>query len=86
MSIEDVKATIRRGNRAVKESRGTLERANTRLLDATRAALPALAGSEHPEVQRARAGFAESAREIELTLRRLGAAAEHGADYLTTIG
>ncbi|GAB3808857.1 hypothetical protein [Micromonospora zhanjiangensis] len=86
MSIEDVKATLRRGNKAVKDARRTLEQANAQLLDATGIALPTLEGSEHAHVQRTRAGLKAAAHEIELTLRRLDAAAEHSTAYLDAIG
>jgi hypothetical protein len=86
MTIEDVKATIRQGNQALKEARSTIEQANAHLLDATAVALPALHGTDHNEAQQARAGLRDAAHEIELVLRRLTDAAEHADTYLATLG
>lgn len=86
MTIGDVKVTIRKGDQALDAARMSIEKANARLADASALANATLHDSERDEAQKARKTLGEAADEVELVLRRVKAAKDHAAAYLSIIG
>ncbi|MFF0230418.1 hypothetical protein [Micromonospora sp. NPDC005254] len=86
MTIGDVKATIRKGDQALDNARMSIEKANARLADASALAIASLHDSQSDEAQESRRALGVAADEVELVLRRIKAAKDHAAAYLTIIG
>ncbi|MEV4494264.1 hypothetical protein AB0J84_00950 [Micromonospora arborensis] len=86
MTIGNVKVTIRKGVQALDNAQMSIERASAKLADASALALATLHDSKRGEAQQSRAALRAAADEVELVLRRITAAKEHAAAYLTVIG
>ncbi|MEU0550840.1 hypothetical protein [Micromonospora sp. NPDC005979] len=86
MTIGDVKVTIRKGDQALDMARMSIEKASAKLADASALALATLHDSERGEAQQSREALREAADEVDLVLRRIVAAKNHAAAYLTAIG
>jgi hypothetical protein len=86
VTIGDVKATIRLGNKSLDDAKQSIEMATAQLQDASTLALATLRDSRRAEAEEARKALFAAADEVELTLRRINAAQDHAEAYLGTIG
>jgi hypothetical protein len=86
MSIEEVKRTIRNGNRSAVEGRRILAQIATTAIEIDRLARSTIHDSQDSHAERGLDGLAEVADEIRLTLRCYDNAIKHANAYLATIG
>jgi hypothetical protein len=86
MSVEDVKAVIQHGRKAVDQARQMIEQVAVETTETVGAARATCHDSQHPEVQKALASLEQAIHETELTIRRLNASSEGAGRYLATLG
>jgi hypothetical protein len=85
MNIEQVKATLTRGDRAADAARATMAQALNKINDAARLAT-ATHDSRHPHVQRGHERLKQAHAEAETVLELLAAAAKAADTYRGTLG
>jgi len=86
MSVEEAKATIRKGVEACGKATSAIREVGDLSNAAHTLARATAHGSQHEEIKRGFDRLAQVAHEIELVLRRLRAAADAADRYLGVLG
>ncbi|MEE6260816.1 hypothetical protein [Plantactinospora sonchi] len=86
MNVNEVKSTIREGNRAAKEAANTLYQAGTEAATAGHLARVTIHDSQDEDAQAGLKILEGFDREVDLAMRRIDAAVEHANAYLATLG
>ncbi|MGW0435261.1 hypothetical protein ACWDV4_22320 [Micromonospora sp. NPDC003197] len=86
MSVNDVKATFREGNRLASQGMETLIRAADQAVEAATLVQHTIHDSRDRDAEAVAEKLRDVAREVEVAIRRFDAAVENVEDYIKALG